>query len=111
LEQFCLTKDEIQVKKGIDQKWAYLIYHGMAYHPLRYDLDAFIETSQKVVNGKYRVKLFKGNVEIVHRESKTSLFSPEIRSIKATGFDQRRCADAAFIRGLPFEILAKRKTK
>ncbi|MGZ3592140.1 MAG: argininosuccinate synthase, partial [Thermodesulfobacteriota bacterium] len=85
LEQFCLTKDEIQVKKGIDQKWAYLIYHGMAYHPLRYDLDAFIETSQKVVNGKYRVKLFRGNIEIVRRESKTSLFSPEIRSIKATG--------------------------
>ncbi len=111
LEQFCLTKDEIQFKKGIDQKWAYLIYHGMAYHPLRYDLDAFIETSQKVVNGKYKVKLFKGNIEIVNRESKTSLFSPEIRSIKATGFDQRRCADAAFIRGLPYEILAKRKTK
>ncbi len=111
LEQFCLTKDEIQFKKGIDQKWAYLIYHGMAYHPLRYDLDAFIEQSQKVVNGKYKIKLFKGNIEIVHRESKTSLFSPEIRSIKATGFDQRRCADAAFVRGLPFEILAKRKKK
>jgi len=111
LEQFCLTKDEVQFKRGIDQKWAYLIYHGMGYHPLRYDLDAFIETSQKVVNGKYRVKLFKGNIEIVNRESKTSLFSPEIRSIKATGFDQRRCADAAFVRGLPFEILAKRKTK
>jgi argininosuccinate synthase len=111
LEQFCLTKDEIQFKKGIDQKWAFLIYHGMAYHPLRYDLDAFIEASQKVVNGKYKIKLFKGNIEIVNRESKTSLFSPEIRSIKATGFDQRRCANAAFVRGLPFEILAKRKTK
>ncbi len=110
LEQFCLTKDEIQFKKGVDQKWAYLIYHGMAYHPLRFDLDAFIEQSQKVVNGTYRIKLYKGNIDIVHRESKTSLFSPEIRSIKATGFDQRRCADAAFIRGLPFEILAKRKT-
>jgi argininosuccinate synthase len=111
LEQFCLTKDEIQYKKGIDQKWAYLIYHGMAYHPLRYDLDAFIEASQKVVNGKYKIKLFKGNIEVANRESKTSLFSPEIRSIKTTGFDQRRCADAAFVRGLPFEILAKRKTK
>jgi argininosuccinate synthase len=64
-----------------------------------------------VVNGKYKIKLFRGNIEIVHRESKTSLFSPEIRSIKATGFDQRRCADAAFVRGLPFEILAKRKKK
>ncbi|MGB9627429.1 MAG: argininosuccinate synthase [Thermodesulfobacteriota bacterium] len=111
LEQLCLTKDEIQFKKGIDQKWAYLMYHGMAYHPLRYDLDAFIETSQKVVNGKYKIKLYKGNIDIVYRESKTSLFTPEIRSIKATGFDQRRCADAAFIRGLPFEILAKRRTK
>ncbi|HVP79750.1 MAG TPA: argininosuccinate synthase [Thermodesulfobacteriota bacterium] len=111
LEQFCLTKDEVQFKKGIDQKWAYLVYHGMAYHPLRYDLDAFIETSQKVVNGRYKVKLYKGNIEIVQRESKTSLFTPEIRSIKTSGFDQRRCADAAFIRGLPFEILAKRKMK
>jgi argininosuccinate synthase len=88
-----------------------LIYHGMAYHPLRYDLDAFIEASQKVVNGKYTVKLYKGNIEIVQRESKTSLFSPEIRSIKTAGFDQRRCADAAFIRGLPFEILGKRKKR
>lgn len=108
LEQFCLTKDEIQFKKMIDQKWAYLIYHGMAYHPLKNDLDAFIETSQKVVNGKYKIKLYKGNIDIVYRDSKTNLFSPEIRSIKATGFNQKRCADAAFIRGLPFEILAKR---
>jgi argininosuccinate synthase len=111
LEQFCLTKDEIQFKKGVDQKWAYLVYHGMAYHPLKYDLDAFIEQSQKLVNGTYGIKLYKGNIDIVYRESKTSLFSPEIRSIKTTGFDQRRCADAAFIRGLPFEILAKRKTR
>ena len=42
------------------------------------------------------------------RESRTSLFSPEIRSIKARGFDQRWCANAAKVRGLPFEILAKR---
>ena len=111
LEQFCLTKDEIQFKRGVDQQWAYLIYHGMAYHPLQYDLDAFIEESQKMANGKYKIKLYKGNIEIVYRESKTSLFSPEIRSIKATGFDQRRCADAAFVRGLPFEILARRKKK
>jgi len=111
LEQFCLTKDEVQFKKGIDRKWVFLIYHGMAYHPLRYDLDAFIEASQKVVNGQYKVKLYKGNMDIVHRESRTSLFSLEIRSIKATRFDQRRCADAAFIRGLPFEMLAKRKKR
>jgi len=111
LEQFCLTKDEIQFKSAVDQKWAYLIYHGMAYHPLKGDLDAFIKQSQKVVNGRYRVKLYRGNIDILERESDTGLFYPEIRSIKTGGFDQRMCADAAHIRGLPFEILAKRNKK
>jgi argininosuccinate synthase len=108
LEQLCMTKDEIQFKKMVDQKWAYLIYHGMAYHPLKLDLDAFIGQSQKVVNGIARVKLYKGNIDILERDSRTGLFSPEIRSIKSTGFNQQMCADAAYIRGLPFEILAKR---
>ena len=38
----------------------------------------------------------------------TSLFTPEIRSIKSRGFDQRWSVNAARIRGLPFEILSKR---
>ncbi len=56
------------------------------------------------------MKLYKGNIVIAERASETSLFSPEIRSIKATGFDQRWCSNAAKVRGLPFEILAKRDT-
>ncbi len=111
LEQFCLTKDEIQFKQMVDQKWAYLIYHGMAYHPLKEDLDAFVAQSQNVVNGRYKIKLYKGNIDILERESHTGLFYPEIRSIKSEGFDQRMCADAAYIRGLPFEILAQRNEK
>ena len=109
LEQQCLTKEEIQYKKGVDTKWAYMTYHGQWYHPLKSALDAFIEATQEVVNGTYRVKLYKSSITVVHRESKTSLFSPEIRSIKARGFDQRWCANAAKVRGLPFEILAKRR--
>ncbi|MCK4325896.1 argininosuccinate synthase, partial [bacterium] len=109
LEQSCLTKDEIQFKKMIDAKWAYLVYHGMWFHPLKQDLDAFIAETQKVVNGTYAVELYKGNIDIVSRESATSLFTPEIRSIKSRGFNQRMCADATRIRGLPFEILAKRE--
>jgi len=108
LEQYCLTKEEIQFKKIVDAKWAYLTYHGMSYHPLTRALSAFIAETQPVCNGEYKVKLYKGNIEIVRRSSETSLFSPEIRSIKATGFDQRWCANAAKVRGIPFEILAKR---
>jgi argininosuccinate synthase len=62
-----------------------------------------------VVSGKTKAKLYKGNIEIIHRESAFSLFSPEIRSIKSASFDQRWCSHAAKIRGLPFEILAKRQ--
>ena len=111
LEQFCLTKDEVQFKKMIDLRWSYLVYHGMSFHPLKLDLDAFIKQSQEVVNGKYQVKLYKGNIDIIKRESDTSLFYPEIRSIKSVGFNQQRCADYAFIQGLPYEILAKREGK
>jgi argininosuccinate synthase len=108
LEQQCLTKEEIQFKKMIDAKWAYMTYHGEWYHPLKRSLDAYIEASQGVVSGSFTVALYKGNIDIRRRESKTSLFSPEIRSIKARGFDQRWCSNAAKVRGLPFEILAKR---
>ena len=60
-----------------------------------------------MLNGTYRVSLYKGNIRIVRRDLPTSLFSPEIRSIKSSGFNQQACQDAAKIRGLPFEILAK----
>jgi len=112
LEGACLSKEERQFKKMVDAKWAYMVYHGEWFHPLKADLDAFIEQSQKVVYGVTKVKLYKGNMEIVSRNRPyTSLFYPEIRSIKSAGFDQRWCANAAKVRGLPFEILAKRNAK
>jgi argininosuccinate synthase len=112
LEGQCLAKEERQFKKMVDARWAYMVYHGEWFHPLKDDLDAFIAQSQKNVYGKTKVKLYKGNITIVERTvSGYSLFHPEIRSIKASGFDQRWCANAAKIRGLPFEILAKRRAQ
>jgi argininosuccinate synthase len=109
LEQMCLTKDELMLKKQIEQKWAYMAYHGEWFHPLRKALDAFIAETQEMVNGTIRMKLYKGNADIIYRDSPTSLFSPEVRSIKSSGFSQPMCADAAKIRGLLYEILAKRE--
>lgn len=109
LEQQCLTKEEIQFKKIVDSKWAYLVYHGLWFSPLKEALDAFIMQTQSMVSGTIRAKLYKGNIEIIYRESSYSLFAPEVRSIKSASFDQRWCAHAAKIRGLPFEVLAKRK--
>jgi len=107
LEQWCLTKDEIQFKKTVDAKWAYMVYHGEWYHPLKEDLDAFIAKSQEYVNGKYTVKLYKGNVEIVKRDSDTGLFNQEMRSIKTRGFDQRWAIGSTKVATLQWMILAK----
>lgn len=107
LELWCLTKDEIQFKKMVDAKWAYMVYHGEWYHPLKEDLDAFIAKSQEYVNGKYTVKLYKGNIEIVKRESDTGLFNQEMRSIKTRGFDQRWATGSTKVAALQWIILAK----
>lgn len=111
LEQLCLTKEEIQFKRGVDAAWASLVYHGQWFHPLKADLDAFIDRSQEVVSGTVTLRLYKGSAEIASRDSSTSLFFPELRSIATGGFDQRLCGPAAAIRGLPFEILARREAR
>jgi argininosuccinate synthase len=108
IEQMCLTKEEILFKKIVEQKWGYLVYHGGWFHPLKDSLDSYILKSQEHITGTYKVKLFKGNVEILKRESPSSLFAPEIRSIKVGGMDQRISKDAAKVMGLMYEVLAKR---
>jgi argininosuccinate synthase len=108
LEQFCLTKEEIQLKRQLDAHWARLVYNGEWFHPLKEALDAFIATTQRVVNGEYTIELYKGNIDILARSSSSGLFFPDVRSIKSASFNQKECAPAAHIRGLPFELIARR---
>jgi len=111
LEAASLSKEEIQFKKIVDAQWAYLVYHGLWYHPLKEALDAFIKTTQHYVNGTYTIMLYKGTMTITNRSLPTSLFFPEVRSITSKAFNQQWCTNAAKIMGLPFELMAKRKQK
>jgi argininosuccinate synthase len=108
LEQFCLTKEEIQLKRQLEAHWARMVYHGEWFHPLKDALDAFIATTQKAVSGEYVIELYKGNIDIVSRSSQSGLFFPDVRSIKSASFNQKECAPAAHIRGLPYELIARR---
>src|SRR5256714_4211002 len=108
LEQFCLTKEEIQLKRQLDAHWAKLVYHGEWFHPLKEAIDAFIASTQKVVSGEYVIELYKGNIDIRSRSSATGLFFPHIRSITSASFNQKECAHAANIRRLPYELIARR---
>jgi len=108
LEQLCLTKEEVQFKPVVEQKWAYMVYHGAWFHPLKSELDAFIEASQKWVNGTYKAQLYKGNIDIVYRESDTALFAPELRSLATSGWDQRESGPATKIHAMQYKVLQKR---
>ncbi|HLZ63231.1 MAG TPA: argininosuccinate synthase [Ktedonosporobacter sp.] len=108
LEQYTLTKEEIQLKRQMDAHWARMVYHGEWFHPLKNAIDAFIASTQKAVNGEYVVDLYKGNIDIRARSSKSGLFFPDVRSINSASFNQKECAPAAHLRGLPYELIARR---
>jgi argininosuccinate synthase len=81
----------------------------MWLHPLRKDLDAFIDSTQKLMNGTITAKLYKGSVEIIKRDCEDSLFAPEIRSIKKATFDQKEATGAVNMYTLPYRLFKAKK--
>jgi argininosuccinate synthase len=71
LEKLTLTRSELAFKHLVDLEWAWLVYSGLWVDPLRRELEAFIEASQKRVTGEVKVKLFKGNAAVVGRKALT----------------------------------------
>jgi len=108
LEKYCLTKEEVQLKRQLDAQWSQMVYHGEWFHPLKNAIDAFVASTQKAVNGEYVIELYKGNIDIVSRTSTSGLFFPDVRSINSASFNQKECAPAAHLRGLPYELIARR---
>jgi len=108
LEQLTLTKEQLRLKWNLDRLWADMVYHGLWLHPLRRDLDAFIDSTQKWVNGEVTIRLQKGFFEIIERKSEDALFAPEIRGLKAAGFDQRDSTGAVRIFTLPFQLYRRK---
>lgn len=111
LEQLCLTKEQVQFKPQVERLWAYMVYHGGWFHPVKQDCDAFIASSQWAVNGKYTIQLYKGNIDIIERESDSALFAPELRSLATSGWDQRDSGPATKIHAMQYKILSGRGMK
>ena len=90
LEKMVHTKHQNKFKSIVDDEWSWLVYSGLWEDPLRTDLEGFIEKGQSTVTGKVKLKLFKGNLRIVGRKSKNSLYSHKIATYgKESTFDQR----------------------
>jgi len=116
-EQLCLTKEQIQFKPEVERLWAYMVYHGGWYHPVTEDCAAFLQSSQWAVNALYEVEIYKGNINILSRESDTRLFRPELRAIverpKEPGevrieWKQPESGPMVKIAGFPYQILGHR---
>ncbi|MDA7817720.1 argininosuccinate synthase [Sulfurimonas sp.] len=77
IESICLDREEAHMKDGMIAKYSELIYNGFWFSPEREMMQAAIDTTQKYVQGTVKLKLYKGNVEVVGRESDMSLYSEE----------------------------------
>ncbi|MHC4777846.1 MAG: argininosuccinate synthase [Planctomycetota bacterium] len=74
LEALVLPKELARFKAKVDAHWAEMVYEGKWHTPLKGALDAFIEYTQIKVSGSVRLKLFKGNAQVVGRKSPWSLY-------------------------------------
>jgi argininosuccinate synthase len=102
LEKMVLTRHQLMFKELVDREWAWLVYTGLWVEPLRRNLDAFIDSTQKAVNGSVRLKLYKGGLRVVGRKAKRSLYDIKLATYDKTSVFQQKAAEG-FINlwGLP----------
>ena len=109
LESLTLTADVTQYKRSIEETYSRLVYNGLWYSPLKSSLDAFVEHTQEYVSGSVRIKLHKGNAQIVGRQSENALYSEALATYGADdSFDHRAAEGFIFVWGLPTRIWSGR---
>jgi len=102
LEKLVLTRNQINFKTIVEQQWTWLVYAGLWIEPLKIDLDKFIDSTQKYVTGKVRMKLFKGNLRVVGRSSPFSLYDKNLATYNADStFVQNDAVGFINLWGLP----------
>jgi argininosuccinate synthase len=85
LERLTGTIHQNQFKPQLDQKWAYLVYAGLWWEPLRTDIEAYIDRVNERVTGTIGLKLFKGVARVVTRESPNAVYDAHLASFSHSG--------------------------
>jgi argininosuccinate synthase len=97
LERLCGTIHQNQFKPGLDQKWAYLVYAGLWWEPLRTDIEAYVRHVNERVTGVIGLKLFKGSVRVVTRESPNAVYDAQLATFAESGGLFSQSASPGFI--------------
>jgi argininosuccinate synthase len=85
LERLVGTIHQNQFKPALDQKWAYLVYAGLWWEPLRSDLDAYMEATNRQVTGTIGIKLYKGAARVVTRSSPNAVYDAQLATFSESG--------------------------
>ncbi|QBX37041.1 argininosuccinate synthase [Brevundimonas sp. S30B] len=110
IESITLDRGAMHLKDELAVKYAHLIYNGFWFAPEREMLQAAIDHSQLRVNGTVRIKLYKGNVTIIGRESPDSLYDQDLVTFEEgiQAYDHRDAAGFIKLNALRLRVLARR---
>jgi argininosuccinate synthase len=114
IESVTLDREVAHLKDDLMPRYASLIYNGYWWSPERSVLQVLIDETQKTVNGWVRVKLYRGSVTVVSRDSKTdSLFDPTIATFEddAGAYDQKDAGGFIKLNALRMRIAANARAK
>jgi len=114
IESLTLDREAAHLKDEFMPRYAELVYNGFWWSPERTMLQAMIDESQKTVNGEVRLKLYKGNITVVGRQSDSdSLFDAEIATFEddAGAYDQKDAAGFIKLNALRLRIAAKKRQR
>ena len=98
IESLTLDREVAHLKDELMPKYANLIYNGYWWAPERLMLQTAIDQSQAVVNGDVRIKLYKGSVSVVGRQSTDSLFDARIATFDDDGGAYNQADAEGFIK-------------
>ncbi|MCH4007935.1 argininosuccinate synthase [Companilactobacillus sp.] len=108
LEDLTTERDLGHFKPVIEKELTEIIYNGLWFSPLMNSLLAFLKESQKNVTGDIRLNLFKGNIWILGRKSKSSLYDKDLATYtSADSFDQEAAKGFIKLWGLPTQVQAQ----
>jgi argininosuccinate synthase len=97
LEHLVGTIHQNQFKPQVERQWAYLVYAGLWWEPLRADLDAYIDRVNQQVSGTIGIKLFKGSARVVTRASPNAVYDAALAGFAESGGLFSQTASPGFI--------------
>ncbi|MDX6805029.1 argininosuccinate synthase [Terrihabitans rhizophilus] len=113
IESITLDREALHLKESLMPKYAELVYYGFWFAPEREMLQALVDKSQEFATGQVRLKLYKGNVDVVGRTSPYSLYDKELVTFEegAVAYDHRDAEGFIKLNALRLRTLAARKRK